>query len=169
MSYVDNKKLYEDMVDWHNRRQSNPSAPMGNYTANAIILIANNLVKRWNFSSYTWKDEMSLDAIEICCRYLHKYDIQYKNVHAYITKMCERACINRLKKENHQTKVKYKWYLEAIPDIEEFDDDGNHVQIDYSFYKDIGEKLKEEPLYPKKKTDVPDEDNEDIGLAAFLK
>lgn len=169
MSYVDNKKLYEDMVDWHNRRQIDPNAKMGDYTARSVILISNNLVKRWNFQNYTWRDEMSLDAIEICCRYLHKYDIQYKNVHAYITKMCERACINRLKKENNQLKAKYKWYLEAIPEIEEYDDDGTQIQIDYSFYKDIGEKLKEETPLKKPYKVLPADQVEDIGLAAFLK
>lgn len=162
--YVDNKLLYEDIVDWHKRRETNPVAKMGDYTANAVILIANNLVKRWNFQNYTWRDEMALDAIEVCARYLHKYNTQYKNVHAYITRICERACVNRLKKENKQTRIKYKYYLQAIPDLEEYDDDGNAIQIDYSFFKDIGEKLKE---VPGKKV-VPLEDVEQGGLAEFI-
>ena len=164
MMYVDNKLLYEDIVDWHKRRETNPVAKMGDYTANAVILIANNLVKRWNFQNYTWRDEMALDAIEVCARYLHKYNTQYKNVHAYITRICERACVNRLKKENKQTRIKYKYYLQAIPDLEEYDDDGNAIQIDYSFFKDIGEKLKE---VPGKKV-VPLEDVEQGGLAEFI-
>lgn len=162
--YVDNKLLYEDIVDWHKRRETNPVAKMGDYTAKAVILIANNLVKRWNFQNYTWRDEMALDAIEVCARYLHKYNTQYKNVHAYITRICERACVNRLKKENKQTRIKYKYYLQAIPDLEEYDDDGNAIQIDYSFFKDIGEKLKE---VPGKKV-VPLEDVEQGGLAEFI-
>lgn len=164
MMYVDNKLLYEDIVDWHKRRETNPVAKMGDYTAKAVILIANNLVKRWNFQNYTWRDEMALDAIEVCARYLHKYNTQYKNVHAYITRICERACVNRLKKENKQTRIKYKYYLQAIPDLEEYDDDGNAIQIDYSFFKDIGEKLKE---VPGKKV-VPLEDVEQGGLAEFI-
>lgn len=164
MSYVNNKLLYEDMVDWEKRRAENPSAQMGNYTAQSIILIAENLVKRWNFSGYTWRDDMALDAIEVCVKYLKSYNTQYTNVHAYITRMCERACVNRLKKENHQVKIKYKYYLNAIPELEEFDDDGNPVQTDYAFYKDIGEKLKEAPG----KKIKPIEPDEDCGLSRFI-
>jgi hypothetical protein len=164
MMYVDNKLLYEDIVEWHKRRETNPVAKMGDYTAKSVILIANNLVKRWNFQNYTWRDEMALDAIEVCARYLHKYNTQYTNVHAYITRICERACVNRLKKENKQTRIKYKYYLQAIPDLEEFDDDGNAIQIDYSFFKDIGEKLKEAPG----KKIVPLEPVEEGGLAEFI-
>lgn len=164
MSYVDNKLLYADMVDWEKRREVNPDAQMGDYTARSVILIADNLVKRWNFSGYTWRQEMSLDAIEVCVRYLKKYNTQYTNVHAYITRMCERACVNRLKKENKQTRIKYKYYLQAIPDLEEFDDDGEPIQIDYSFYKDIGEKLKEAPG----KKIVPLDAAEEGGLAEFI-
>lgn len=166
--YVDNKKLYEDICDWLERRKVDPKAQMGIYTQKSIIEIANNLVKRWNFQNYTWRDEMALDAIEICTRYLHNYDPKFKNAHAYLTKNCFSACVTRLKKENRQTRIKYKYYLEAIPELEEFDDDGNPIQIDYSFYKDIGDKLKEnnetkkiEPLEPVA--------GDDEGLMEFLR
>lgn len=165
MSYVDNATLLRDMVDWQKRRETNPAAQMGDYTAKAIILIANNLVKRWNFSGYSYRDEMALDAIEVCVRYLHNFDTtRFDNPHAYITMACHRACVNRLKKESKQTRAKYHYYLQAIPDLEEFDDDGNSIQIDYSFYKDIGEKLK---APPGKKPAVDDE-IEPGGLAEFI-
>lgn len=167
MSYVDNKILYAEMVAWQERRAINPDAEMSPFIANAILLIADGLTKIWKFQNYTWRDEMRGDAIEICCRYLHKYDTQYKNVHAYITKTCERAFINRLKKENKQLRVKYRYYLEAIPDLEEFDEDGNPMQFDYSFYRDMGEKLKGEPFSYNKDKDEPESD-ESIGLSEFL-
>lgn len=167
--YVDNKKLYADICDWLERRNVDPQAKMGDFTARAIILIANNLVKRWNFQNYTYKDEMALDAIEICARYLHKFDVtKYKNPHAYITKICEQACITRLKKESRQTRIKYRYYLEAIPDLEEYDDEGNPIQVDYSFFKDIGEKLKEGSDLKKAAT-IEEDTQEDDGLMEFLK
>lgn len=163
--YVENAKLLKDMIDWKERREVNPQAQMGDYTAKAIILIANNLVKRWNFQNYTWRDEMALDAIEVCVRYLHNFDTtKYSNPHAYITQACHRACVNRLKKESKQLRAKYAYYLHAIPDLEEFDEDGNAVQIDYSFYKDIGEKLKASP----DKKHVMVEEVEPGGLAEFI-
>lgn len=163
--YVENKKLLEDMIAWKQRRETNPQAQMGNYTANAIMLIANNLVKRWNFSGYSYRDEMALDAIEVCVKYIHNFDPdRYSNPHAYITQACHRACVNRLKKESRQLRAKYAYYLHAIPDLEEYDEDGNAIQIDYSFYKDIGEKLKASP--DKKQAII--EDQEPGGLSEFI-
>jgi hypothetical protein len=162
--YVENQKLYADICDWLERRKIDPTAQMGLYTQHAIINIANGLVKRWNFREYTWTDEMSLDAIEVCVRYLHNYDPKYKNAHAYITKTCFSACVNRIKKENKQIRAKYRYYLHAVPDIEEYDEDGNQIHVDYSFFKDIGDKLKE----PAGKKVVEEEVDEDAGLMQFM-
>lgn len=162
--YVENEKLYVDICDWLERRKIDPTAKMGHYTQVAIINIANGLVKRWNFRDYTWTDEMALDAIEVCVRYLHNYDPKFKNAHAYITRTCFSACVNRIKKENRQIRTKYRYYLHAVPDIEEYDEDGNQIQVDYSFFKDIGDKLKE-PVSKKGEVVEPDVDP---GLTEFM-
>lgn len=164
--YVNNKKLYEDIADWLKRRESDPMARMGEYTAQAILLVANNLVKRYNFSNYTWREEMVGDGVECCVKYLKNYNLKFTNPHAYLTTVCYSAFVNRIKKENHQNHIKYKIYINEVVDIEEFDDDGNQIHVDYSFYRNIGEKLKEQK--PKEKAEALDEPKPEVGLEAFL-
>lgn len=148
--YLNNKKLYQDISEWQGRRDINPDALMGEYTAECILLVAHNLVKRYNFANYTWREDMIGDGVECCVKYLKNYKLEYTNPHAYITQICFTAFVNRIKKENHQNRIKYKVYVSDVADIEEFDDNGNQIHIDYSFYKDIGEKLKDEPAPPAK-------------------
>ena len=51
--YVDNKKLYESFKTWKEKYTVNPNTPIPYFIAESIILIANNLAKKYNFNQYT--------------------------------------------------------------------------------------------------------------------
>ena len=77
--YVDNKKLYGEMIHFTNackaaaaEGEQRPKVP--EYIGYCIYKIATRLAVKPNFASYTYKDEMIADGIEICIRYIHNFD-----------------------------------------------------------------------------------------------
>ena len=113
-NYVDNKKLYDEMVkyvDSYNvaKDAGKQTPPVNNYIGEVIYKIAYNLAKRPNFSGYTFKDEMIGDGIENCLMYIHNFNpVKYKNPFAYMTQIIFWAFVRRIQKEEKQQYIKYK-------------------------------------------------------------
>ncbi|MGP2429917.1 hypothetical protein ACTUMX_10720, partial [Escherichia coli] len=91
-NYVNNKELLQAIIDWKtelaNNKDPNKVVRQNDTIGLAIMLIAEGLSKRFNFSGYTqsWKQEMIADGIEASIKGLHNFDeTKYKNPHAYIT------------------------------------------------------------------------------------
>ncbi len=115
--YVDNKALYASLCVWKDEMKNAEEGvfvPVPDFVALSIMKISENLTRRYNFSGYTatWKEEMVGDAIEHCLRYVKNFDTEkYKNPHAYITRICFNAFVQRIKKERQDTAIKYKVFL----------------------------------------------------------
>lgn len=138
--YVDNKRLYDEFVNWHTARQTNPEAQMSNYIAQAILDISKGLCHRFNFNRYTWKEEMVGDAIINCVKYAKNFDhVTYSNPHAYISRICEQTFVQRIKKEKREIAARYKHFTKEVFDMD-LVDNGN---VDYNFYLDINSKVHE--------------------------
>lgn len=116
-NYVDNKKLYTEMVVYLNRlneakasgvpEKEWPRVP--DYIGKAIFMIANRLATRPNFIGYTYREEMVGDGIENCLMYLHNFNPdKSKNPFAYFTQIIWYAFIRRIQKEQKQTYIKHK-------------------------------------------------------------
>jgi DNA-directed RNA polymerase specialized sigma24 family protein len=86
--------------------------------AEAILLIANNIARKANFSQYTWIDEMKGDAILQCIERCHKFDVNRpeRNPFWYLSRICENAFIERLKQEKKQSRVKYSLVVNCLDD-----------------------------------------------------
>ena len=118
--YVDNKKLYEEMIVY--KKIYNEAVEKGEQTPQAtryigecIYLIANRLSTNRNFIGYTYRDEMIGDAIENCLRYLHNFNPEKsKNPFAYFTQIMYYAFLRRIEKEKKQTYIKYKTMQNSI-------------------------------------------------------
>lgn len=139
--YVDNKELYGEIVKWKADLAINPNARMPDAIGSAILLISNGFTKHWRFARYTedWKELMVGDAIETCCKYLSSFDTErYDNPHAYITMICARCFINRIRIEKKHDAAKYKFFIETVYDSE--DEDMNKL-VDIDFYNDISSKV----------------------------
>lgn len=118
--YVDNKKLYTEMIKYINeynlaKEQGIVPPRASNYIGQCITLIANNLSLNKNFIGYTYREEMIGDAIENCLRYLHNFDPdKFKNPFAYFTQIMYYAFLRRIDKEKKQTYIKYKTLENSI-------------------------------------------------------
>lgn len=112
--YVDNKRLYTEMIKYvreYNEAKSQGKVPpkASNYIGECIWLIANRLSTNRNFIGYTYREEMIGDAIENCLRYLHNFNPdKSNNPFAYFTQIMYYAFLRRIEKEKKQSYIKYK-------------------------------------------------------------
>lgn len=165
--YVDNKALLAYIKEWQAKRQVDPDTPLSNPIGKAIMDIAYNLTRRWNFSGYTadWKEQMVGDAVETSVKYIKNFDTEnYSNPHAYITTICFRAFQNRIKRERKESVVKYKYFVEEVFD---HDDADMSAQVDMDFYQDMVNKIADYDRHKKKTEKVdsePDADVLSVGL-----
>lgn len=112
--YVDNKRLYDDMVTFITAYRiadkagtAKPRIP--EYVGECILKIAQRLSLRPNFIGYTYRDEMVGDGIENVLTYIHNYDPEkYNNPFAYFTQIIYFAFLRRMDKEKKQTYIKHK-------------------------------------------------------------
>lgn len=143
--YINEEALYDEMLKWKKQLEIDEKTQMPEPVAKAVMLIANNLAKRYNFNGYTstWKDEMIGDAIEYCLRYLKNFDpYKYNKPYSYITQICYNAFKQRLKKEKKALTVKYKVFTEQAMDFDE-DPDNNEHSMNYEYYLSMVERVSE--------------------------
>lgn len=143
INYVDNKKLLEAIKTWQKQREVDPNTPLCNTIGHAILLISNNMARRWNFAGYTadWKEQMVGDGIELSVKYIKNFNAElYSNPHAYISTICFRAFQERIKRERKDSVTKYKYFVEEVFDA--YDEDMS-AQVDMEFYQDMVNKIAE--------------------------
>ncbi len=118
-NYVDPAKLEVDMGQWAAlvkvaKAEGKPHPQIPRYTAECIILIANNMSHKFSYQNYSYLDEMIDDAIEDCCMYLHNYNPDAPtrtgkpNPFSYITRFVIQAFNNRITLEKRQDYYKNK-------------------------------------------------------------
>ncbi|MGL5306477.1 MAG: hypothetical protein ACRC9Y_10045 [Aeromonas veronii] len=156
-NYVDNKALLQAIKRWRERQKLDPDAKPCNEIGKAILDIANNMVRRWNFSGYTpdWKERMVGDSIELTVRGIKNFDCdKYTNPHGYISSICWNACVERIKKERKASVIKYKYFVEEVFDADCAD---MSAHVDMDFYNDMIKKIAEyEESIKKKKSEKPE-------------
>lgn len=162
--YINNQDFLNALVDYKEKvkesKDLNIDKPrIPNYIGECFLKIANNLAKRPNFYSYTYKDEMISDAIENCLMYFENFDPnKSSNPFAYFTQICWYAFIRRIDKEKKQQYIKYKatesFGILDEEELRELGDDTRLPQIEiyqnmYSFIEQY--EKKEEKKKPEKK------------------
>jgi len=162
--YINNQDFLNALVDYKEKvkasKDLNATKPrIPNYIGECFLKIANNLAKRPNFYSYTYKDEMISDAIENCLMYFENFDPnKSSNPFAYFTQICWYAFIRRIDKEKKQQYIKYKatesFGILDEEELRELGDDTRLPQIEiyqnmYSFIEQY--EKKEEKKKPEKK------------------
>ena len=73
--YVDNKRLYAEMVEYLNgvkeAEESDSTPPrIPEYIGECLLKISTRLSTKPNFINYTYRDEMISDGIENCINYI---------------------------------------------------------------------------------------------------
>lgn len=157
VNYVDNKRLYGEMIHFINQcRQceedgdQRPKIP--EYIGECIFKIATKLATKPNFASYTYKDEMISDGIEVCIRYIHNFDPEKSsNPFAYFTQIIYYAFLQRIQKEKKQAYIKAKSFENSAIMNELVDDPtGQYFSQYHAIDSDKLAEL-ESKLKPKKK------------------
>lgn len=112
--YVNNKQLLEEMIKYREKvqaaKENNTQKPqVSNYIGQCLMLIAQRVSHKPNFSSYSYREEMISDAIENCIMYIDNFDpAKSSNPFAYFTQIIHFAFIRRIQKEKKQQYIKIK-------------------------------------------------------------
>lgn len=112
--YVNNKDFLEAVIKHKEaceaaraRGQREPIIP--NYIGECIFDIANRLARRPNFSGYAFKEDMIMDGVENCLKYIEKFDPEKSsNPFAYFTQVIWFAFLQRIAKEKKFLYTKLK-------------------------------------------------------------
>ncbi len=120
--YVNNSDFSQAVVDYVTIadqakavKQDRPIVP--DYIAQCFLKIAEGLSHKSNFSRYTYREEMVMDAVENCLKAIGNYNLKTAtrtgkpNAFAYFTQISWFAFLRRIAKEKKQQDVKLK-YLE---------------------------------------------------------
>ena len=127
-NYVNNKDLLAALIEYKEKcaeaeegGEKNPVVP--DYIGKCIMLIAQRLATRPNFSGYMYKEEMVSDGIENCLQYIHNFNPEKsQNPFAYFTQIIWYAFLRRISKEKKQMYIKFKASQRQMFDSETFDD-----------------------------------------------
>lgn len=113
-NYVNNPDLLQALIDYKDAckdaEDSGDKLPqVPEYVGKCILLIAQRLATKPNFSGYSYKEEMISDGIENCLQYIHNFDPEKSsNPFAYFTQIIWYAFLRRIQKEKKQTYIKFK-------------------------------------------------------------
>ena len=127
--YVNNADFSQAVVDYvteankaRNDKVEVPKVP--DYVAQCFLRIAEGLSHKSNFSRYTYREEMVMDAVENCLKAINNYNLEAAtrtgkpNAFAYFTQISWFAFLRRIAKEKKQQDIKMK-YLSSSG-LEEF-------------------------------------------------
>lgn len=164
--YVSNKDMCAALVaykkDYNKALKEGVEPPQIPDTIGKMIwLICERLSTRWNFSGYTYRDEMVADGIENCVNAVLKFNAKKsENAHAYFTLVAWRAFIRRISKEQKQHAIKHKNLENMQILMEELMPGSNSAATDssqsdgvrrhYEVIEKYEEKLTKKKMKPKK-------------------
>lgn len=146
--YVDNVRLTEELTIWTDRQRvrainNQEKERIPDFIAECIISICNNIVRKPNFFSYTYREEMVGDAIMYCTMYISNFDNKKSsNAFAYISQVAFSAIIRRIKKEKLTSK-RHMQYIKNIVDIEHLTEALSSVHgVEKTYYETCLEDIK---------------------------
>lgn len=86
-----------------------------NYIGECILLLSQRIATRKNFSRYPFLEDMIMDAVEICFKYIDRFNPdRYDNPHAYFSRVVWNVFLQRIDKEKKQLYIKFKSSQQAI-------------------------------------------------------
>ena len=141
--YVNNKDFSQAVVDYVNsvneaREQEQSEPRITEYIGSCFLKIAEGLSHKPNFFSYTYREEMVMDAVENCIKAIMNYDVKkatrtgLPNAFAYFTQISYYAFLRRIAKEKKQQDIKERYIdyagAEAFADFDGHDDANSMVE-----------------------------------------
>ena len=120
--YISNKEFTQAIVEYIQKCESEEAAgreapQIPDDIARQFIALANKLGSRYNFSGYTFRDEMVSNAIFACCAKIRKFNILVgSNAFAYFTNVCWRAMVDVINDEEEMSYIKAKSFYSVDSD-----------------------------------------------------
>jgi DNA-directed RNA polymerase specialized sigma24 family protein len=158
--YVDNQMFLEAMIAYRKSireaEESGSEKPIiPNYIGECIMKIATKLSYSPNFINYSYRDDMILDGIENCIRYIDNFDAEKSsNPFSYFTQIIYYAFLRRIKKEKDQSEIKGALIREIPFDLFELqghDEEGHFTNTYIEFMQAHGNTDKTAPKVKEKK------------------
>ena len=140
--YVNNAEFSSAVTDYVNAVKKNVAdgkEPMmvPNYIAECFIKICNGLARAPSFMSYTFREDMVMDAVENCLKAIHNYDADKPtrtgtpNPFSYFTQISYFAFLRRIAKEKKQTTIKNALSehacIDTFADFNEYSESANMI------------------------------------------
>ena len=146
--YVNNRDFTDAIIDYITlvkkaEADGEEQPPITNYIADCFLRISTGLSKRWNFNGYTYRDEMMMDGVENCLRYITRFNIDRcerskLNAFAYFTQICYFAFVRRINKEAKQQDIKLK--VQRNFTVDDYIDRGNS-EVSGSVYQQLEQQI----------------------------
>lgn len=135
-NYIENKELYEQIKRWKLKYDAEKELTgieigVSEELTRSILLIATRTATRYNFSNYSFNEDMIQDAMYVILKYMRNYDLTRTNPHAYITTCCMNAFVNRINIEKKATIKKYKHYVDFVETNADIITNESAMAIDY--------------------------------------
>jgi|MudIll2142460700_1097286.scaffolds.fasta_scaffold89359_2 DNA-directed RNA polymerase specialized sigma24 family protein len=123
-NYIDNERFHQLILEYHERKKTNPKERIPEEAGKMIILMAKRLATRYVFNNYTFKEEFVNDAILRAVEIFDNYDpIKYDKPFAYFTLVMWRTFLQRIQKEKQErTKREKLVMVDDIFSLQEGDD-----------------------------------------------
>jgi len=122
--YVNNKMMLEEIIKYKKmvseaEEKELPVPPVTDYLGISFLEIAKNLTRKSNFYNYTYTDDMIMDAVENCLKYISNFDPEKSNnPFSYFTQIIYHAFVRKIKVEKKQQYIKYKSIVKSITNNE---------------------------------------------------
>jgi len=137
-NYIDNKKFYIEISKWIEevnkaKKLGIENPPTTEYLGECYMLISKKLGGKYNFSGYTFVDDMISDGYMNCILYADRFDPEKgSNPFAYFTRIIWFAFLRRIAKEKKSYKLKYKLIenMDVIKTFLSVEDPDNKLYID---------------------------------------
>jgi len=111
--YIDGKKFLTHLViqkniyNWHKKHGTLDEFEQDPYIIDCYMLLCKRLATKYNFSGYSYKEDMISEGLMNCYLYWHNFNPDKStNVFAYFTQISSQAFVRYIKKEKKQSVVK---------------------------------------------------------------
>ena len=171
--YVNNKDFLEAIVEYKNtcdqaRSRGKQIPVIPNYIGECIFHMASRLARRPNFSGYAFKEDMIMDGVENCLKYIEKFDPEKSsNPFAYFTQVIWFAFLQRIAKEKKflYTKLKSSQSMLALGETHVGGSEitmNLSIDADYidAFIEDFEDKLARDKVKSKEAKEKKDNEND---------
>jgi len=112
--YINNKNFLAALIQYRkqvaeSRKKKKPLPQLDEYIGQCFLKIAENLSRKPNFASYTFREDMISDAVENCLRSVDNFNpLKSKNPFAYFTQIIYFAFLRKIGSEKKQLYTRYK-------------------------------------------------------------